>query len=49
MLYYAFQVGIPESAVYTNPVDLINDPNVDAVDILLPVQFNKEVTNEHAI
>lgn len=24
-------------------MDLINDPNVDAVDILLPVQYNKEV------
>ncbi|CAO3647797.1 unnamed protein product [Mucor hiemalis] len=42
-LAFAKEVGIPESAVYTNPVDLINNPNVDAVDILLPVQFNKEI------
>ncbi|RCH98627.1 hypothetical protein CU098_010914 [Rhizopus stolonifer] len=42
-LAFAKEVGIPESAVYTNSADLINDPNVDVVDILLPVQFNKEV------
>ncbi|GAA5806610.1 hypothetical protein HPULCUR_012150 [Helicostylum pulchrum] len=40
---FAKEVGIPESAVYTNSMDLINDPNVDAVDILLPVQYNKEI------
>ncbi|KAG1057827.1 hypothetical protein G6F43_000355 [Rhizopus delemar] len=42
-LAFAKEVGIPEEAVYTNPLDLINDPNVEAVDILLPVQFNKEM------
>ncbi|KAI7873326.1 uncharacterized protein EV154DRAFT_430921 [Mucor mucedo] len=42
-LAFAKEVGIPESAVYTSPLDLINDPNVDAVDILLPVQFNLEI------
>ncbi|CAO3675801.1 unnamed protein product [Rhizopus stolonifer] len=42
-LAFAKEVGIPESAVYTDPLDLINDPNVEAVDILLPVQYNKEI------
>ncbi|KAI8636450.1 hypothetical protein BD408DRAFT_426115 [Parasitella parasitica] len=42
-LTFAKEVGIEESAVYTNPIDLINDPNVDAVDVLLPVQFNREI------
>ena len=37
------QAGIPESAIYTDPNDLINDPNVELVDALLPVQFNWEV------
>ncbi|KAI8997512.1 hypothetical protein BDB01DRAFT_771395 [Pilobolus umbonatus] len=40
---FAEEVGIPESAVYTNPIDLIQDPNVDAVDVILPIQFNKEM------
>ncbi|KAG2193031.1 hypothetical protein INT46_000004 [Mucor plumbeus] len=42
-LAFAKEVGITESAVYTSPFDLINDPNVDAVDVLLPVQFNREI------
>ncbi|KAI7902055.1 uncharacterized protein BX663DRAFT_511618 [Cokeromyces recurvatus] len=42
-LAFAKEIGIDESAVYTNFTELINDPNVDAVDVILPVQFNKEV------
>ncbi|KAI9260171.1 hypothetical protein BY458DRAFT_440207 [Sporodiniella umbellata] len=45
-LAFAKEVGIPESGVYTNPLDLINDPNVEAVDILLPVQYNKEIIEQ---
>ncbi|KAI8373930.1 hypothetical protein EDC96DRAFT_497991 [Choanephora cucurbitarum] len=41
-LDFAKEAGIPESAVYTEVSDLINDPNVEVVDILLPAQFNKE-------
>ncbi|KAI9030169.1 hypothetical protein CLU79DRAFT_802665 [Phycomyces nitens] len=37
---FAKEAGIPESAVYTDPQQLINDPNVELVDTLLPVQYN---------
>ncbi|KAI8089243.1 uncharacterized protein BX664DRAFT_332514 [Halteromyces radiatus] len=40
---FAKEAGIPESAIYTDPKELINDPNVELVDALLPVQFNKEI------
>ncbi|KAG2224280.1 hypothetical protein INT45_012848 [Circinella minor] len=40
---FAEEAGIPESAIYTDPVDLINDPNVELVDALLPVQYNLEI------
>ncbi|KAI8977636.1 hypothetical protein BDF20DRAFT_821374 [Mycotypha africana] len=42
-LAFAKELGIPESAVYTNPESLINDVNVEAVDVLLPVEFNKQI------
>ncbi|KAI7874821.1 NAD(P)-binding protein [Lichtheimia hyalospora FSU 10163] len=40
---FAQEAGIPESAIYTDPLELINDPNVEVVDALLPVQYNWEI------
>ncbi|KAI7862628.1 hypothetical protein BDF14DRAFT_1735765 [Spinellus fusiger] len=40
---FAAEVGIPESSVYTDPQELINDPNVELVDVLLPVQYNWDI------
>ncbi|KAI8149711.1 hypothetical protein BJV82DRAFT_589019 [Fennellomyces sp. T-0311] len=40
---FAKEAGIPESAIYTDPKQLINDPNVELVDALLPVQYNWEI------
>ncbi|ORZ05455.1 hypothetical protein BCR42DRAFT_361808 [Absidia repens] len=40
---FAKEAGIPASSIYTDPKQLIADPNVELVDALLPVQFNKEI------
>ncbi|KAI8328202.1 hypothetical protein BC941DRAFT_463989 [Chlamydoabsidia padenii] len=40
---FAKEAGIPNSAVYTDPLQLIADPKVELVDALLPVQFNKQI------
>ncbi|KAI9498111.1 hypothetical protein BDB00DRAFT_913853 [Zychaea mexicana] len=40
---FAKEAGIPESAIYADPKELINDPNVELVDALLPVQYNLEI------
>ncbi|KAG0164645.1 hypothetical protein DFQ28_009992 [Apophysomyces sp. BC1034] len=35
--------GIPESAIYADFLDLINDPNVEVVDVVVPIQYNAEI------
>ncbi|KAI9279005.1 hypothetical protein BDA99DRAFT_554597 [Phascolomyces articulosus] len=45
---FAKEAGISESAIYSDPQELINDPNVELVDALLPVQYNLEIV-ENAI
>ncbi|KAI9310164.1 hypothetical protein BX666DRAFT_2010886 [Dichotomocladium elegans] len=40
---FAKEAGISDSAIYTNPNDLIHDPNVEVIDALLPVQYNREI------
>ncbi|KAF7720805.1 hypothetical protein EC973_006010, partial [Apophysomyces ossiformis] len=37
--------GIPKSAIYANFLDLIHDPNVEVVDAIVPIQYNKEIVN----
>ncbi|KAI8393702.1 uncharacterized protein BYT42DRAFT_619855 [Radiomyces spectabilis] len=52
---FAAEAGIPESAIYSDPLELINDPNVELIDTLLPVQYNRGIVeaaiaaNKHII
>ncbi|CAO3658926.1 unnamed protein product [Umbelopsis ramanniana] len=39
---FAKEVGLPDSAVYTDPKDILQNPDIEAVDVLLPVQYNLE-------
>ncbi|KAG2180201.1 hypothetical protein INT43_003990 [Umbelopsis isabellina] len=39
---FAKEAGIPENAVYTDPKQVLQNPDVEAVDVLLPVQYNLE-------
>ncbi|CAO3633239.1 unnamed protein product [Cunninghamella blakesleeana] len=40
---FAKEAGIPAESIYQDPKDLIADPNVELVDTILPIQFNKEI------
>ncbi|ORX51654.1 NAD(P)-binding protein [Hesseltinella vesiculosa] len=40
---FAQEAGIPEQAIFTDPNDLIALPNVDLVDVILPIQFNRAI------
>ncbi|KAI9306805.1 hypothetical protein BJ944DRAFT_262930 [Cunninghamella echinulata] len=40
---FAKEAGIPSENIYTDPKELIADPNVELVDTILPIQFNKEI------
>ncbi|KAI8068270.1 hypothetical protein BC940DRAFT_273217 [Gongronella butleri] len=42
-LKFAQEAGLSEQAVYTDPKDLIAQPDIDLIDVVLPIQFNRDI------
>ncbi|KAK9465994.1 hypothetical protein V1512DRAFT_264472 [Lipomyces arxii] len=44
--HFATEAGLPESKIYSSLTELINDPEVDAIDALLPASFSASAVKE---